>query len=220
MRKTKLLLGSAILSVALLGTGYAYWTDALTVNTTVGTGNFEVTMQNPTTGKTNFDDSSIENNKYMETVTGIVKNNIVTLEFNNMYPGAQGFYTVEAKNTGTIAAVIDNFKVTLPQNPRLMHKIKLQATNDTLDTIHTTANFTPSVYADTLEKELNAAFGGATLEPNQTIKLIMEVQMDTDVINLDRLENQKNSMAILVNWKQHNAKPAPTAAPTPTPTVE
>jgi predicted ribosomally synthesized peptide with SipW-like signal peptide len=42
MKKSKLLVGVLVASMALLGTGYAYWTDQLTVNATVTTGELKV----------------------------------------------------------------------------------------------------------------------------------------------------------------------------------
>lgn len=42
MKKSKLLAGVLVASMALLGTGYAYWTDQLTVKTTVATGELNV----------------------------------------------------------------------------------------------------------------------------------------------------------------------------------
>lgn len=42
MKKSKLLVGVLVASMALLGTGYAYWTDQLTVNATVSTGELKV----------------------------------------------------------------------------------------------------------------------------------------------------------------------------------
>ena len=42
MKRAKLLVGVLVASIALLGTGYAYWTDQLTVNATVTTGELKV----------------------------------------------------------------------------------------------------------------------------------------------------------------------------------
>ncbi|PHV70458.1 hypothetical protein CS063_10235 [Sporanaerobium hydrogeniformans] len=42
MRKSKLMIGVLVVSIALLGTGYAYWTDQLTLNSTVETGKLNV----------------------------------------------------------------------------------------------------------------------------------------------------------------------------------
>ena len=42
MRKMKSILGILILSIGILGTGYAYWCDTLTAEATVSTGSFDV----------------------------------------------------------------------------------------------------------------------------------------------------------------------------------
>ena len=42
MKKTKLITGLSVLTIALLGTGYAYWSDSFSVKTTVTTGVLDV----------------------------------------------------------------------------------------------------------------------------------------------------------------------------------
>ena len=54
MKRTKLMLGVAALSAALLGTGYAAMTDVLQINSTVNTAKFDVNFNGNklTVGKT------------------------------------------------------------------------------------------------------------------------------------------------------------------------
>ncbi|WP_069999545.1 hypothetical protein [Cellulosilyticum sp. I15G10I2] len=50
MKRSKLLVGVLVASMALLGTGYAYWTDILTVKTTVSTGELNVVYETDDNG--------------------------------------------------------------------------------------------------------------------------------------------------------------------------
>lgn len=42
MKNTKFLVGALVLSMGVLGVGYAAWADVLTINTTVDTASFEL----------------------------------------------------------------------------------------------------------------------------------------------------------------------------------
>ena len=45
MKKGKFLIGAVVLSLGLLGTGYAYWTDQVSIGATVETGNLDVGLK-------------------------------------------------------------------------------------------------------------------------------------------------------------------------------
>ncbi|MHC1746885.1 MAG: hypothetical protein AB9856_00675 [Cellulosilyticaceae bacterium] len=204
MKKTKLLLGSAVLSVALLGTGYAYWTDSLTVNTTVDTAEFSVVMKDAITEKLSSNDTEKDHNGPIDCKTIEVKNNIATLEFNNMYPGAHARYCIEVTNSGTIPAVIDNFTVSTKGNATLIDKMILCGTNITPGAIQTPQNETSYVHGNAIKGALDQAFAGGRLEPGKTMQLMMEVIVDAEVSNGENLEKQNGGLDMQINWKQHN----------------
>ena len=45
MKKGKFLIGAVVLSLGLLGTGYAYWTDQVSIGATVETGYLDVGLK-------------------------------------------------------------------------------------------------------------------------------------------------------------------------------
>lgn len=117
MKKTKFMLGALVLSMGLLGTGYALWTDTLAVNTTVDTGNLNI----------KFDDLCRVDNYMNNKVPGVdgryttFKSTValaegpasgdynntedqINITINEMVPGASTKVTARMVNDGTVAA--------------------------------------------------------------------------------------------------------------------
>ncbi|MHC1746884.1 MAG: SipW-dependent-type signal peptide-containing protein [Cellulosilyticaceae bacterium] len=195
MRKTKLLLGSAILSVALLGTGYAYWTDALTVNTTIKTGEFNVKMFPVSQGP----DQAHAGNEYVKSEVSDVKEKEVTFKFSNMYPGAKSYYAVAINNDGTIPAVIDTCVVT-PDNNELLNNIQFKVSKK----VHGQTTSSKEVLGvAALQTEITSLLKDVRLEEKDTMSLIVESTMNKDVDG-NKLEKASGALKLNINWKQHN----------------
>lgn len=116
MKRSKFMIGALVLSMGLLGVGYASWTDMLEVNATVSTGNLDVRWENTdkqvrgeqeVTYDIEIDDQ--ENND------DLAYNNeddklIITAE--NLSPGEQIVYTVDVVNEGTLKAKLEEIGLT------------------------------------------------------------------------------------------------------------
>ncbi|MCA0971755.1 SipW-dependent-type signal peptide-containing protein [Halobacillus litoralis] len=98
MKGAKFLTSAVIAGMMVSGAGYAYWTDAITVDNTVSTGELKV----------EFTDSEIASNE-----TGkqyIVTNDTfdakgLSFSVDNLYPGAGAKFSASFENTGSIPAV-------------------------------------------------------------------------------------------------------------------
>ncbi|MBK5240638.1 SipW-dependent-type signal peptide-containing protein [Clostridium sp.] len=130
MKKPRLMALALTAAITLSGVGYAYWTDALTINNTVTTGEMNVKFvagQSKTRGgddqtgklagdenKSNAYWSAYVNHEGLEAghngpATIISENGkTVTTQVNNMYPGSYAQYYGVIENDGTIPVVFDN----------------------------------------------------------------------------------------------------------------
>lgn len=121
MRKHKILIVALALAVMCTGAGYAYWTQSLTINNTVSTGNLDVAFIDPT-------EVDWETNNYLwdchsnhVTVGAIIAGNGQSLDFTveNFYPGAGASLNFVVQNTGSVAAKITDITGTITKNTEL-----------------------------------------------------------------------------------------------------
>lgn len=96
MKKSKFLLGTLVLATALMGTGYAAWTDALTVKSTVSTGEFDMNFNG---------NGTLEQSDYV-VAEQIVNKDSATITVSNLYPGAQVDFGINMDNDGTVPAKV------------------------------------------------------------------------------------------------------------------
>lgn len=118
MRNKKFITAVLVLSMMLMGAGYAAWTQDFTVTATVNTGDLDIGLS--TTGavviSTMIEDEQVVDDVYAEgkVVVGEQLEDgstdlysvLATLE--RMYPGAIADFDVTVKNTGTVGIKIDN----------------------------------------------------------------------------------------------------------------
>lgn len=129
MKKPRIMALALTAAITLSGVGYAYWTDALTINNTVTTGEMNVRFmegQNMTRGgddqlgnnalgqpKSYFNAYVKHENMNSGPATTITENGkTVNTQVDNMYPGAYAQYYGLIENNGTIPVVFDNAAVT------------------------------------------------------------------------------------------------------------
>lgn len=128
MKKTKFMIGALVLSMGLLGTGYAYWTDTISVGASVNTGHLSVGFTDVAIkgapqrhdkdgigkpgGTTGID------NEHLTATTvsaGLSKDGRTAIfNLNDLCPGYKATYTATVQNTGTMAALLEeiNFDTT------------------------------------------------------------------------------------------------------------
>ena len=130
MKKVRFLALAMVVALGLMGAGYAYWTDTLTINNTVTTGEFNVEfsylegetpavfgLERNTPGYDQNKDLSGETWYASEYVNGLTatlsnENKQVDVTVGNLYPGSKGKLKTIVENTGTIPVVFDYAEVT------------------------------------------------------------------------------------------------------------
>jgi predicted ribosomally synthesized peptide with SipW-like signal peptide len=232
MKKTKVIALVLCAAIMLMGAGYAYWSDTLTINNTVATGEFKVEFIDDQFYPKIFGASG-------ETYTTktIVQNDAktTTVEIGNMYPGRNIRYELKIQNNGTVPAVFDNAVVTF--DPTTTEALKTKMLGQFGHYKHHAdgtgysgaegggiTGFFPLVQ---LQEKLNQRLAGVRLEPGEFLtfdippyyyeemKLIdptfnpedpqcISFELPTSVVNEDNVEKATAKFSITVNWKQHN----------------
>jgi predicted ribosomally synthesized peptide with SipW-like signal peptide len=108
LKKGRVIAASLAVALMLSGAGYAAWTDQLTINNTVSTGELRVEFDEkffsapifPAT----FDRDTAGEVKYT-TTTANQDSKKLTVKVENMYPGAMSLYVSKIVNKGTIPVV-------------------------------------------------------------------------------------------------------------------
>lgn len=222
MKRSKFMIGALVLSMGLLGTGYAYWTDALQVNTTVNTGKLDV---NVTKGDMTFkyvDENSTMNgeNAFGDGAKGASKNLIrwetapvvevaedgteMNIEIGNLHPGTEFRYTYTLTNESTmpIKAVITKPEATT-----------LQEVQGNLDGVEVSiergkTKFLPeqtaTTFADKMESVLTQAYGNLTPDQgalDDTIVITAPGSLDEKTLVEDQAYP---TLTFDIQWHQHN----------------
>jgi predicted ribosomally synthesized peptide with SipW-like signal peptide len=105
MKKIGLICLAVVLGLGALGVGYAYWSDILTINGTVATGNFD----------TNFTEVNATDDDAGQDVATCTVSNIqdksFTVTIGNGYPCYTGIVNFQIRNDGTIPAKIKSIEI-------------------------------------------------------------------------------------------------------------
>lgn len=134
MKKTKVLAAVLIASTMLIGAGYAAWTDKLTINNTVQTGELNVEFMDqgnyPRAEAWSYVGGVAKDTgekSYIKAKIDHISSKEEKVTISNMYPGSMAFYEAMIKNTGTIPAVVDNVKVQFSEDTKDTMKNTLDA---------------------------------------------------------------------------------------------
>jgi len=117
MKKTKMLIATLVCAVMLMGVGYAWWTDSITLGADVNAGHMNVIWDNagwmPLYGGSAYVNATIDN----ETQKNI------KFTFGNLYPGAMAFVDAVAKNESTIPVKMSGVTLNTTGNQELLDSI-------------------------------------------------------------------------------------------------
>lgn len=233
------MIGALVLSMGLLGTGYAYWTDALQVNTTVNTGKFDMEFVAGSESVNASEDGKNYVGQYKVTGEQVEKiaddsglvgtviteegkdaNEVVTFTAHNLYPTASVEFNVGIKNAGTIAAKLgtvatDDIELNTGGNTYLQEALSYKVQ------VGDNGKVVKAKNSAELAKAINDAFHGIVVEPqNDTTTLKITATLNP-VDASHNNETQMGSATLTINfpWEQWNTK-APSAGETPGSSVD
>lgn len=207
MKKSKFLVLALAVAVMLMGAGYAYWTQELTITNTIDTGNLDVIFASPSL--------SLPTGTYMKAgsfnITDPQKPYGLALVLNDAYPGADFTISFNLQNTGTLGACVRDFAIVQGESdygdPELIlvksYKIGSNSTvtpaagttlEDVLETINSINNG---------NKGGNGVFLG-TKDNNETVNLVFNLEIDPENANNDTLEQNNNkAISFTINSTAH-----------------
>lgn len=110
MKRTKLLVLTLVVALMLMGAGYAFWSEALTIDATVDTGELDF----------GFSDANFSGGAYVSgtAIVDATDDNILSLTLSNMHPGSTATVNFCMNNLGSIGLKLVNF-VFEGDNPNL-----------------------------------------------------------------------------------------------------
>jgi predicted ribosomally synthesized peptide with SipW-like signal peptide len=112
MKKGRVIASSLAVALMLSGAGYAAWTDQLTINNTVSTGEFKVEFVDDQHYPKIFGRT---NEAYITKSIEQINSKTTTITVGNFYPGGYVRYEAKIKNNGTIPVVFDNAQVAITE---------------------------------------------------------------------------------------------------------
>lgn len=236
MKKSKVLIATLALSAALMGTGYAYWTQAITTTATVNTANFNVKfetikeskdvikkvyegIESETASTTPYDGNSKSADlpsasdapdQIKDTVIK-AKNGKMTFTTKNLFPGTEVVAKVKVINESTIPVYGIPDKMALGDIP--VKDIKCEIFDK--DPSAEDAKAYDANYPITLKEA--GSTDGASKDVWVKISMLSTVGRDN---NGNKHVNKKIKGDIKINWHQFNEEiptsPNPTDSPNPT----
>lgn len=116
MKKAKLVALTLAVAIMMMGAGYAYWSQTLTIAATVDTGELDVVFVEPTN----------VNNEYLQyqpNADATPNNHSMSITWTDIYPGLENQLQITFENRGTIGAYVDDFGITYSQGTNIPHHI-------------------------------------------------------------------------------------------------
>ncbi len=207
MKRTRIIALVLCAAVMLMGAGYAYWQDAITISNTVATGELNVKFTAATL-------LNVGTDNYAQPSTPVVADKSVTYTLSNLYPGAAAKYTATVLNNGTIPAVVKDYAIL---------DVAGVVTGKTLVTDDQKAFFlvtgtivrknkagvaqqTFTIPANTTLANLQTVLNTfkPRLEPEDTMVFDMDLTLSSAVGDSDKLEHKYVKNTLTINFKQHN----------------
>lgn len=115
MKKVKFISLVMVLSFVLMGVAFAAWTENITINGTVATGNYDVTFTSAASNDAGVTvDQGKDRNVGVTEATIAADSKSITVTGTNAYPGYNATLTYKVKNTGTIPVKVNAANVVIP----------------------------------------------------------------------------------------------------------
>lgn len=187
MKKSRFLALILVVAIMMLGAGYAYWTQDLTIENTITTGVLKVVFENP----------SLEVDEYMDWTESNVSSFEISdvdgyeleLILEDAYPGAEAELSFDLVNQGTMKANVKGFGLA----EESVNADLLLCKSVTVDGIFKDGNKTLSEVFENLN---------IGIEPEETAEVVIVLQIDPDADNESLPQNQE-AISFTVNAMVH-----------------
>jgi hypothetical protein len=167
----------------MMGVGYAWWNDVLTVKGTVQTGTFDV----------DFVDTSIEkigSENYLDISVNSEQDDVINFTVGNLYPGAEFEVTSGFVNNGSIPVKIGEAEITGINE--CANAILVDTNND-------------GVYDKTISQwvaNIGSYLDNVKIASNQTLADTFKFQVDPELSN--NLQGKSVTINLTFDWVQFN----------------
>lgn len=201
MKRARFLAMTLVVAIMMMGAGYAYWQEQLTISNTIDTGVLDVVFVEPTT---------VGSDNYTGENEGMVVANSdghsLQLQFKEVYPGADCQVAFNLSNIGTLAAFVDEFRIT--NDPDNIADVILCKGVDI-------EGYSSNYSGNTLEDALNYINGkengkGIRLEndgaANSDRKVTLSLEFNTLADDNTLPQDQEFSFTIIADVFQYNAR--------------
>ena len=189
MKRSRLLIAVLVCAVMMMGVGYAWWNDVLTVNGTVKTGTFDVDFVNSSIekiGAGNYLEISVNSEQDDDGV------DYIDFTVGNLYPGAEFEVTSGFVNNGSIPVKIGEAKITGINSNECANAILVDTDKDG-DYEATISEWVANIgsYLNTVE-----------IASNQTLADTFKFQVNPELSN--ELQGQSVTFNLKFDWVQFN----------------
>lgn len=219
MKKTRLLIATLVCTVMLMGIGYAWWNDLLTINGTATTGKMNVYFENDTLNGVKY--PKVSGSHYVEPSIVEAEAQKIICSFENLYPGATGKVDFVVINDSDIPVKLDAFEIKVTGDEELKSKVYAIANYCKIDElgnqVEDFGGTTSQVLLEELADELNNCLEETILNPGERLSFGVpegeeECPDSEDCITLwvdrEKAENdtqgQKVEFTLKMAWQQFN----------------
>jgi len=212
MKNKKFMAMILVLSMMLMGAGYAAWTQSFDVEATVNTGELKLIYIDEDHPRSNWS-KSVEEFKY-QTATYTVNENTFDYQIDDLYPGIDICVTQQIANVGTIPAVFDSATVVFSDDTDQALLDDMMVNYEFYWIFDEDGNFveespwTAPTSLSNFEANINEALEGARLEPGQVLVIgdVLNDHYDMELSNdtTNDTENSSLGFTVTMNFKQFN----------------
>jgi hypothetical protein len=155
VKKARLFIAVLVSSLMLMGIGYAMWNDTIDFNGTAAVGTMDLRFDTGYVQTLTSDEQVITSKIVNHT------NDMLTVDFDNLYPGSFALVDMKAINAGTIPMKIKGFNVTLgganmdELKPYILAAAMYYKADSADNYVDGTAGFTDTVNIQQFENKLN-----------------------------------------------------------------
>lgn len=174
MKKTRFIALVLAVSLMIMGSGYAYWTETLVVTNKIDTGKLDVNFFDYQSWFYKTPDVLDKDSQYMKAGIDITDNDNALITVSKIYPGGYAEFKFTVKNEGTLPA---------------------KFTDEDLE--YVTGN--EALYNALKDNYTLKSFSNDTIGPNSLKEFYFTIKMPAEITDLEEVDV---TMKLNLNWEQ------------------